>query len=88
MKRLFTLVALCLIPTLAMSNACQSKEDNRQENQENPEKQPKADPYKADLSTLEGQWRDSIHTALSYAYQDEVLKIGQNKMPIWWKVYG
>ena len=91
MKRLFSLFALCLIPTLAMSHACQPKDDGHPEYQENPdnqEKQPKADPYKADLGTLEGQWRDSVHTALSYAYQDEVLKIGQYKMPIWWKVYG
>ena len=27
MKRLFTFVALCLIPTLAMSHACQPKDD-------------------------------------------------------------
>ena len=70
MKRLFTFVALCLIPTLAMSHACQPKDDGHPEYQENQEKQPKADPYKADLSTLEGQWRDSVHTAVSYAYQD------------------
>ena len=91
MKRLFTFVALCLIPTLAMSHACQPKDDGHPEYRENPgnqEKQPKPDPFKADLTTLEGQWRDSVHTALSYAYQDEVLKIGQYKMPIWWKVYG
>ena len=91
MKRLFTFVVLCLIPTLAMSHACQPKDDGHpeyRENPENPEKQPKPDPFKADLTTLEGQWRDSVHTALSYAYQDEVLKIGQYKMPIWWKVFG
>ena len=89
MKRYLTLIALCLIPAMAMASACQSKVDPREENQENnTTKEPKKDPYVADLSTLEGQWRDSVHTALSYAYQDEVLKIGQYKMPIWWKIFG
>ena len=44
MKRLFTLVALCLIPTLAMSHACQPKDDGHpeyQDNQDNQEKQPR-----------------------------------------------
>ena len=89
MKRYLTLIALCLIPAMAMASACQSKVDPREENQENnTTKEPKKDPYVADLSTLEGQWRDSVHTALSYAYQDEVLKIGDKKMPIWWKTFG
>ena len=92
MKHYLTIIALSLIPVLASANACQPKDDTREENKENKEntqtKEPKPDPYKADLSTLEGQWRDSVHTALSYAYQDEVLKIGDKKMPIWWKTFG
>ena len=37
MKRFLTLVALCLIPTLAMSSSCQPKEDGHKENKENKE---------------------------------------------------
>ena len=92
MKRYLSIALLCLIPAMALANACKPNDEQaREENQENngkKTKEPKKDPYQADLSTLEGQWRDSVHTALSYAYQDEVLKIGQYKMPIWWKIFG
>ena len=84
MKRLFLFITLCLAPVLLLSCACQSKDNPG----EDAGQEAKPDPYKPDLSTLEGQWRDSVHTALSYAYQGEVLKIGQYRMPIWWKVYG
>ena len=77
MKRFPTLFALSLISALTLSCACGAEVDGDP-----------ADDYNPDLSTLEGQWRDSVHTALSYAYQGEVLKIGQYRMPIWWKVYG
>lgn len=84
MKRLLLFITLCLAPVLLLSCACQSKDNPG----EDAGQEAKPDPYKPDLSTLEGQWRDSVHTALSYAYQGEVLKIGQYRMPIWWKVYG
>ena len=91
MKKFLILAFLAIVPFINMSSACQQQEDNskKEDNTENTStNEPKADPYTADLSTLEGQWRDSVHTALSYAYQDEVLKIGSYKMPIWWAVYG
>ena len=96
MKKTLLITVLAVIPFVTLASACQPKDNgNREENKENNnqnnqthEKEPKPDPYKADLSTLEGQWRDSVHTALSYAYQDEVLKIGEYKMPIWWKTFG
>ena len=40
------------------------------------------------LGMFEGQWRDSVRTALSDAYENQVLVIGENRMPIWWTVYG
>ena len=80
MKRTLLFVLLCAFPVLSLSYACGSKG--------NPGSDPENDTYKPDLSTLEGQWRDSVHTALSYAYQGHVLKIGQNKMPIWWTIHG
>ena len=46
------------------------------------------DYYKADLSTLEGQWRDSVHTALAGILKDKKIVMGQYTMPIWWKIYG
>ena len=84
MKRTLLFVLLCAFPVLSLSCACRP-DDNPGEDAG---QEAKPDPYKPDLTTLEGQWRDSVHTALSYAYQGEVLKIGQNRMPIWWKVYG
>lgn len=72
MKRLLLFAALCLTSALLLACASQPGQNEGQ-----------PDSYKPDLSTLEGQWRDSVHTALSYAYQDEVLKIGSYKMPIW-----
>ena len=80
MKRTLLFVLLCAFPVLSLSNACGSNgiQGNDPEN----------DAYEPDLSTLEGQWRDSVHTALSYAYRGHLLQIGQNKMPIWWTVYG
>lgn len=44
--------------------------------------------YKADLSTLEGQWRDSVHTALSNILHEKKIVIGKYTMPIWWIIYG
>ncbi len=41
------------------------------------------DYYKADLSTLEGQWRDSVHTALAGILKDKKIVMGQYTMPIW-----
>ena len=84
MKRTLLFVLLCAFPVLSLSCACRP-DDNPGEDAG---QEAKPDPYKPDLTTLEGQWRDSVHTALSYAYQGEVLKIGQNKMPIWWTIYG
>ena len=46
------------------------------------------DYYKADLSTLEGQWRDSVHTSLAGILKDKKIVMGQYTMPIWWKIYG
>ena len=77
MKRHLLIVALFLIPILSISCACEAGEDGIP-----------AEEYKPDLGTLEGQWRDSVHTALSYAYEGHALKIGKYEMPIWWKVYG
>jgi len=68
------LLLAALLPLVFMSSACREKDES--------------DPYTANLSSLEGQWRDSVHTALFYAYQDKVLKIGEYEMPIWWTVYG
>ena len=79
MKRTLLFVLLCAFPVLSLSSAC-----GLNGNQGN---DPENDAYEPDLSTLEGQWRDSVHTALSYAYRGHVLQIGQNKMPIWWTVY-
>ncbi len=77
MRRFPTLFALSLISALGLSCACGAEVDG------NP-----ADDYNPDLGTFEGQWRDSVHTALSYAYEGHALKIGKYEMPIWWKVYG
>ena len=77
MRRFPTLFALSLISALGLSCACGAEADDDP-----------ADDYNPDLSTLEGQWRDSVHTALADAYQDSVLQIGQYKMPLWWTVYG
>ena len=46
------------------------------------------DTYKVDLSTLEGQWRDSVHTAFTKAFKEKKLVIGQHTMPLWWKYFG
>ena len=80
MKRTLLFVLLCAFPVLSLSSACGANGNQGND--------PENDAYEPDLSTLEGQWRDSVHTALSYAYRGHVLKIGQNKMPIWWTVYG
>ena len=69
-----------MLPVLALSHACGPNGNQGTE--------PDDDGYTPDLSTLEGQWRDSVHTALSYAYQGHALKIGRYEMPIWWKVFG
>ena len=81
-SRLFCAVFL-MAPLAFLSLSCREKAEKT-----DPTPSLKPDPYVANLATLEGQWRDSVHTALSYAYQDEILKIGQYKMPIWWTVYG
>ena len=80
MKRTFLFALLCVFPVLSLSYACGPNENQGTE--------PDDDGYTPDLSTLEGQWRDSVHTALSYAYQGHALKIGRYEMPIWWKVFG
>ena len=46
------------------------------------------DGYVADLTTIEGQWRDSVRTALSSAYKNRVIRRGTYNMPIWWKIFG
>ena len=80
MKHTLLFALLCLFPVLSLSYACGSNGNQGSD--------PDKDAYEPDLSTFEGQWRDSVHTALSYAYQGHVLKIGQYEMPIWWKVFG
>ena len=87
MKKWLWHALVALLPLVFLSSACKEKNGESSESSETTENQ-KADPYKADLTTLEGQWRDSVHTALSDAYQKEVISIGPNRMPIWWKVYG
>ena len=63
MKKTLLITVLAVIPFVTLASACQPKDNgNREENKENNnqnnqthEKEPKPDPYKADLSTLEGQ---------------------------------
>ena len=38
--------------------------------------------------TVESAWRDSVRTALSEAFQEKVLRIGEYEMPVWWKIFG
>ena len=46
------------------------------------------DEYVQNLGTLEGRWRDSIHTVWAGAFGAKKIVIGSNTMPIWWKTYG
>ena len=62
---------------IILATACERQSGNKSE-----------EPYKADLSTLEGQWRDSVHTALSHILSDKKIVIGEYSMPIWWTIYG
>ena len=62
---------------IILATACDRQSGNKSE-----------EPYKADLSTLEGQWRDSVHTALSHILSDKKIVIGEYSMPIWWTIYG
>ena len=56
--------------------------------QEEPQKPKHQDEYVANTSTLEGQWRDSVHTALAKVFKEEKIVMGQNTMPIWWTIFG
>ena len=64
--------------------------DNTDDNNDPvPEVKPKhVDEYVANTTTLEGQWRDSVHTALAKAFKEEKIVMGQYTMPIWWTIFG
>ena len=57
---------------------------------ETPEKPVEAgeDEFVKDLGSLEGRWRDSVHTAWADAFSSKKIKIGSYTMPIWWKTFG
>ena len=86
MKKILFLAAIMAV----LSAGCKNNRVNNTEGDSGTDS-PEAmvqDFYKADLSTLEGQWRDSVHTALSNILQEKKIVIGNYTMPIWWTIYG
>ena len=86
MRKVTLLTAAALFLLAGCGNPSEEKQEI--EEPEKPVEEVIQDYYKVDKSTLEGQWRDSVHTALFKALKEKRLVIGQNAMPIWWKIYG
>ena len=74
------------VAALCMAVACGQQNSDSSDDSETPVDS--VDQFQQDLSTLEGRWRDSVHTALAPAFAAKRLMIGSNTMPIWWKIYG
>ena len=86
MRKITLLTAAALFLRAGCGNPSEEKQEI--EEPEKPVEEVIQDYYKVDKSTLEGQWRDSVHTALLKALKEKRIVIGQNAMPIWWKIYG
>lgn len=69
---------------------CGTNHKTPQAEPQEPEKPVEAngDEYVQNLNTLEGRWRDSLHTVWADAFSSRKIKIGSDTMPIWWTTYG
>lgn len=84
MKHLWLVLLIGL--SFSFSAACGPKKTTNTDTQDPVEAG--EDEFVQDLTTIEGRWRDAVHTALSDAFTSKTIKIGDYTMPIWWKVYG